>query len=101
MFTRLKQFIARLRFAWNFASRMPWMISLVDLAASTTYKGAEYGVQKAGLDTSLKGAHNETLRCEAIEWANHWYRDQHISPHPWEIRICVELAVGRLKGYIS
>jgi hypothetical protein len=66
----------------------------------TTYTGAVFGVHKCGLDVSLKAAHNEHLRAEAIEWAGHWYKEHGLAPHPWDVRLCVELAVGQLKGYL-
>ena len=101
MFTRLRAFVARLRFAWGVSLSCPWLLSLARLTGSDVYQGAEYGVKKAGLDVSLKGAQNEHLRREAIEWAGHWYREHGVTPHPWDVRMCVELSVGHLKGYLG
>jgi hypothetical protein len=100
MWQRLRTFLAHLRTAWRLAWTTPWVPALAELVASPVYQGALYGVRKCGLDASLKGAQNEALRREAIEWAGHWYREQGLRPHPWEVRVCVELAVGQVKGYL-
>jgi hypothetical protein len=100
MWTALRQWVARLRWAWAIAPHMPWLAQLSTLRTSQTYTGAVFGVHKCGLDVSLKAAHNEHLRAEAIEWAGHWYKEHGLAPHPWDVRLCVELAVGQLKGYL-
>jgi hypothetical protein len=102
MWTRIKVFVARLKSAWMLAGCHDHaaLLRIVDLLGSDTMDGATFAVQKNGLDTSLKAAQNDALRAEAIQWASHWYKERHLSPHPWDVRMCVELAVGKLKGYL-
>ncbi len=102
MLTRVRAFVTRLRLAWRLAgcAEGEALARIVPLLSSETMAGAVFGVQKTGLDISLKAAKNEALRAEAIEWAGHWYREQGLTAHPWQVRFCVEWAVGKLKGYL-
>ena len=77
------------------------MLAALDLLLdSPAMEGALWAVTKTGLDVSLKAAQNEQLRAEAVEWAGHWHREHGVPVHPWQVRACVELAVGKLKGYL-
>lgn len=100
--TRLRMLWRRLRLAWTLArsphlSTLPVLLTILD---GRVYEGCTWAVRKTGLDVSLKGALNEQLRAEAIQWAKAWCREYGVQAHPWVLRIGVELAVGRLKGYL-
>jgi hypothetical protein len=107
MLTTLRKVGARIRLAWRLSwgtrhatDRRDTLAALDLLLDSAVMEGAIWAVQKTGLDVSLKGAQNEMLRAEAVEWAGHWCAEHHVGSSPWQVRVCVELAVGQLKGYL-
>lgn len=101
MLTRLRAWWRLMQRRWALL-RSPHVEALErveEILGSSTYRGALYACRKGHVDANLKAAHNEALRREAVEWAGHWYREAGLKPHPWDVRLAIELAVGHVKGY--
>jgi hypothetical protein len=97
----LKALFARLRLAWRLSvsPHASTLVLVAGLLDSPIYEGALFACRKGQADRDIKAAGNELLRSQAVEWSYHWYRDRGMAPHPWQVRLAIELAVGELKGH--
>jgi hypothetical protein len=107
MLTWMRGTWARVRLAW----RLVWntrqdaahlyAIDQIDrLLSSVTMAGATWATRKTAMDASLKGAQYNQVRAETVEWTKAYCAERGVVPTSWQLRVCIELAVGRAKGYL-
>lgn len=71
------------------------------LLSSDVMTAARWAVHKTTMDGSLKGAKYNQVRAETVEWTKAYCAQHGVTPTNWQVRVCIELAIGQADGLLE